>query len=86
MDKLNIFITNLANVVLNPLIRLMFAAATLYFIWGVFLYIKNSQSESERKKGAQHMLWGLIGITIMVGVYGILQMATNTFLSVAPNM
>lgn len=72
------FIMNIANVILNPLIRLMFAAAVIYFLYGVFVYIKNADSESDRAKGSQHILWGLVGIVIMMGVYGILEIFTNT--------
>lgn len=74
------FIVNIANVILNPLIRLMFAAAVIYFLYGVFVYIKNADSEGDRKTGAQHILWGLIGIVIMMGVYGILELFTSTLL------
>jgi hypothetical protein len=73
----NTFLANLANVILNPLIRLMFAVAVLYFIWGVFVYIKNAGSDSERQVGAKHILWGLIGLAIMMGVYGILEIFTG---------
>ena len=77
-DALDTFMTNLAVLILNPLIILMFAGATLYFIYGVILYIKNSQSDSERQKGARHIMWGLIGIVIMMGVYTILEIAKNS--------
>ena len=67
------FLMKLATTIINPLIRLMFAAAAIYFIWGVFKYIKDSDSESERQTGSRHILWGLVGMAIMMGVYGILQ-------------
>lgn len=75
------FLAKLADVILNPLIRLMFAAAVIYFLWGVFTYIRNADSESERQKGAQHILWGVIGMGIMIGVYGILSLFTSAILS-----
>ncbi len=78
MEVLNIFLTNLALKVLNPLIVLMFGLAVIYFLWGILQYIQNSQSESERKKGAQHILWSIVGMVIMMGVYSILQMVKTT--------
>ncbi len=78
MDSLNQFITNLATAILNPLILLFFALAVIYFLWGVMKYIQNSNSETERQKGAQHILWSIIGIVIMMGVYTILLMARRT--------
>jgi hypothetical protein len=56
----------------------MFALAVIYFLWGVFVYISNAESDEGRQKGGRHILWGLIGIVIMMGVYGILRIATGT--------
>jgi FtsH-binding integral membrane protein len=78
MIAIDNFIRSLANVILNPLIRLMFAAAVIYFLWGVFIYIMNADSEEKRREGGQHIMWGLIGLVIMMGVYGILRIATGT--------
>jgi hypothetical protein len=74
------FLSNLAVVILNPLIRLMFAVAVVYFLWGVVQYIRSAGSEDGRQKGAKHILWGLIGLVIMMGVYSILQIATSALL------
>ena len=80
MEALDQFITNLATVILNPLIRLMFAVAIIYFLWGVFVFIKNADSETERTKGAQHILWSIVGLSIMIGVYTILRIAKVSIL------
>jgi len=72
------FIIRLADVVLNPLIQLMFAAALIVFLWGVFEFIKGSDSEDARATGKSHIIWGIIGMFIMVSVYGILQILGNT--------
>lgn len=72
------FILNLANVILNPLIRLMFAVALVVFLWGIIEYIKGAGSPDSRKKGTNHILWGLVGLFIMVSVYGILALFKNT--------
>lgn len=74
------FVINLANVVLNPLLKLLFAAALLYFIWGVFQYLLNADSDSGRSTGRQHILWGIIGMAIMAGAFGILEIASRTLL------
>lgn len=76
---LNTFLARLVDTIVNPLIVLMFAAAVVYFLWGVFNYIKGAASDSDRKTGAQHILWGVVGMFIMVSVYGIIKVALNTF-------
>ncbi|MFW5871702.1 MAG: hypothetical protein ACOCUT_01210 [bacterium] len=73
------FITTLTQVIVNPLIRLMFAIALVMFLWGVFEYVKNADSPEERQKGTKHIIWGLVGLFIMVSVIAILKIALNTF-------
>jgi hypothetical protein len=70
--------------IITPLIVLAFAAALLLFIWGAIRYIIALREGSEgenRKKGQQHMLWGAIGIAIMISVYGIMQFIIGTLQS-----
>jgi len=74
---IDIFIGNLATAIINPLITLMFALAVVYFLWGVFQYIKNADSDEGRQKGGRSILYGLLGIVIMIGVYGIIQIFTS---------
>lgn len=58
--------------IINPAIMLLFAVATILFLWGVVVFIRGSGDKKEKEEGQQHMLWGIIGFVIMVGVYGIL--------------
>jgi hypothetical protein len=65
-------------VILNPFIVFLFAVALVYFIYGVFEFLANAESEDARTKGKQHMLWGVIGMFIMMAVFGIMQVIINT--------
>ncbi len=67
------------KVVLNPLIVLMFAVAIATFLFGVVEFMANRESEDARKKGQQHMIWGVVGLFIMIAVWGILKILLNTF-------
>ncbi|MFZ2072166.1 MAG: hypothetical protein WA101_01615 [Minisyncoccia bacterium] len=73
------FVNNLNRLIINPLILLLFALALAYFLWGVFEFISNQDSEEKKTAGKSHMLWGVIGITIMMGVWFILNVLLNTF-------
>lgn len=66
------------NLIINPLIALMFAVAFAYFIWGVVEYVLKGSSDEARSRGKQHMLWGIIGIFVMISVFGIMQLLINT--------
>lgn len=72
------FISKLGIVIINPLIRLMFAVALVSFLWGVAKYIQNADDPAERQKGRMGILYGIIGLVIMVSVYSIMAIAKNT--------
>ncbi|MBM2817934.1 MAG: seg [Parcubacteria group bacterium] len=69
---------NIEYFILNPIIYLLFGLALLLFLYGVFEFIKKSDDPDERKKGGQHMLWGIIGMAIMLSAYGIINFILNT--------
>jgi uncharacterized membrane protein YidH (DUF202 family) len=72
------FIANVNKLIINPLIILLFALAVVYFLYGVFEFISNQENEEKRSKGKSHMIWGIIGITIMMGVFTIIHIILNT--------
>ncbi len=67
----------LANIV-NPIVTLMVAVAVVYFLWGVFEFVRNAESSEERKKGGTHMLYGALGLFIMATAYGIVNLIIGT--------
>lgn len=62
----------LATQILNPLVGLLFAAAVVYFIFGVINYIANADSEEARTTGKRHLIYSVLGLVIMAGVWGII--------------
>ena len=75
---MNAFIANLDKLIVNPLIVFLFALASVYFLYGVFEFIFNQENEEKKTSGKSHMLWGVIGISIMLGVWGIFSLIVNT--------
>ena len=71
-------IKSVDNLIINPLIIFLFALALLYFLYGVFEFISNQDNEEKKTTGKNHMLWGVIGLTIMMGVWAILGIIMNT--------
>ena len=72
-------INSIERNILNPLIVLLFAFALMYFIYGVLQIIRGQGSEEARTTGARHVLWGVVGMAIMVSVYGIIHVVCGTF-------
>lgn len=69
---------NIELFILNPIIYLLFGLALIVFLYGVFEFIRNSDDTEERKKGGQHILWGVVGMAIMFSAYGIINFVLNT--------
>jgi hypothetical protein len=68
-----------SQVIVNPILGLIFAAGLLVFVWGIVEYIWGLSTKGENKnEGKQHMLWGLVGMFIMVAAYAILKVIVNT--------
>jgi len=63
----------LTNLIINPLIALVFAAGLLVFFWGVIEYLLalNANGSASKEDGKRHMLWGLIGMFVMVAAYAL---------------
>jgi uncharacterized membrane protein YidH (DUF202 family) len=74
----NTVIANIKANIINPIVVLLFSFALLYFLWGVFDFVRHSSSEDKRSDGKQHMLWGIIGMAIMVSAFGIINLICNT--------
>ena len=72
-------ISSVNKLIINPLILLLFALAVVYFLYGIFEFISNQENEEKKTTGKNHMIWGIIGIVIMMGVFTILNMIMNTF-------
>ena len=76
-------IDRIENVILNPIITLLFALAVFYFLWGLVDVVSSGDDSSKRTQGRNHIMWGLVGIFIMVAVYGLMNVAINTISTVA---
>ena len=72
-------VDNLVGGLAVSVIRLLFAAAFIFFFWGVVQYTVMPGSEA-KDKGRGYMVWGLIALTVMFSVYAIIKMIQNTFL------
>ncbi len=67
---------NLGNVVVIPVI---FTLAFLVFIWGLYKYfIWGAENDEERAKGRRFLLWGLLGMALLLSVWGVLNLLLST--------
>lgn len=61
------------------IIPLIISVGVLFFIYGVVKFMLNSENENEREKGKQFMIWGIIGLTVIVSVWGLVSLVGGSF-------
>lgn len=80
MQTVTALINGIVREIVNPAIAILFTAAIVVFFWGLIQFIYGAGKEEDAKKnGKRHMMWGVIGLFIMLSAFGILQLFTNTF-------
>jgi len=74
MQVLNDFLAKIVVQIVNPIIILLAAGAFIAFLWGVVVFIYNAGDETKRSEGREAIFWGLVGLVIIFGVYGLLNL------------
>jgi hypothetical protein len=72
-------VARIEEAILFPLLSFMLALAVLYFLWGAYEFVANADNDSARDTGKTHMLYGIIGMVVMVSALAILRIAAGTF-------
>ena len=73
------FLDTLNDAVFYPLIIFLTALAFLVFLWGSFRFVLGAADSGARANGKRHMIYGIIGLLVMVSAGAILTIAANTF-------
>lgn len=77
--SIDALLDRISNAILNPFIILLFAASTAVFIWGVVKFIAGAADDKVREEGKKNILWGVVGMFIMMSVFGIINVLLGTF-------
>jgi uncharacterized membrane protein YbhN (UPF0104 family) len=77
--NLDDLIRNINSSIINPIIGVLFVFALVLFLWGTVKFIMNADNDTDREQGKNHMIWGLVGMFIMVSVVAIINMVLRTF-------
>ena len=65
--------------IIDPALLVIFALGFLLFVYGLVEFLWKINGEGDTAEGKRHMVWGLVGMLIMISVYGILDIIDNTF-------
>ncbi len=66
-------------IISHSIVPLIFNLALLLFVWGVVQYVINPSEEAKKEKGRQFMIWGIIALTVMFSVWGLVGILQQTF-------
>ncbi len=69
----------LAKSILAYVLPLLISVAVLYFIYNVFQYTIKSGDEEARKKAKGNIIWGVVGLFVIVGVWGLVAILQSAF-------
>ena len=63
--------------ILDPLVTLLFILSTAVFLWGVIEMLAGHDNQEARTTGRKHMVWGIIGLFLMLAVNAIIIVLCN---------
>jgi len=65
--------------IIDPAILLIFSIGFMLFIWGLVVFISNPEDTTKRETGKKHMIYGIIGMFIMIASHGVINLIVGTF-------
>jgi hypothetical protein len=69
-------VITLVGNLLNALVPVIIGLAVIYFLWNVAQYVFSADGKEEARNG---MIWGIIGIVVMVSVWGLVGLVQDSF-------
>ncbi len=74
---------NIIEEVFSPFYQLAVTLAFVYFLYGVMMFIwrmrnPDAGDADKRNNGKQHMIWGTVGLFIILSVGGIIKLFNDT--------
>ncbi len=62
----------------NIFTYILVAIAVIYIVWNVVQYFIKPNGD-DRKAAGMNILWGIVGLFIIVSIWGLVNVLTNTF-------
>jgi len=71
LDYFNSFVAFFQDYVLRPLLALFIALSVVLFLWGMVVFMANTDSEQARTAGKDKMIWGVVILFVMLSIWGL---------------
>lgn len=72
------FISQLVSI-MNLIVPFLIGLAVFLIIWGILGYISHAADEEKRQEAKDFIMWGVIGVFLMLSVWGLISILVNTF-------
>lgn len=66
------------NEILGAILPFLIALGVVYFVFGVITFVISSDEEA-KTTGRNRMIYGIIGLVVIIGMWGLVRIVTNTF-------
>ena len=63
---------------LNAVLPVLIALGVVYLVWGVVTYVISSDEEA-KKTGRNRIIYGIIGLAVIIGLWGLVGLLKNSF-------
>jgi len=65
----------------NTIIYILGSLAVVYIVWNVVQYFIHG--ESDKKEAGMNIIWGIVGLFVIVSIWGLVNILTNTFKTIS---
>ena len=72
-------IVRMINDIVNVIIPLFMTVAVAVFLWGIIMYITAGGDAEKEKTARGYIIYGIIGLFVLVAFWGLVTVITNTF-------
>src|SRR5438876_999031 len=69
----------IVSIINNYIFPILLAIAVLVIAWGIFKFILHAGDEGERASGRALILWGIVGLFLMLSIWGLVNILYNSF-------
>ena len=67
------------EMIINAVVPFLVGLAVLLIIYGIVGYISKADDEEKRTEAKNFIIWGIIGVFVMVSVWGLVNILVSTF-------
>ena len=73
------FLYRVNEFILNPIILLLFALSSVYFVYGIITFIRLEPGDAKKVEARTAIIWGIVGMLVMFSAKGLISFTLNTF-------